>query len=199
MVKPPPQLQKLIALLRKLPGVGVKSAERYAFELLNWEVPSLDLLSEGIRSLRREIYPCPVCYCLKSTAPCEFCDTSKRQTESLCIVSHAKDVYPLEETHTFKGLYHVLGTVFSPMQGKHSEQIDVESLKKRVIENNVKDVIFALDSTLEGDATALYLKEEMKSWNVSISRLASGIPLGSSFEYIDLGTLARALLGRQQF
>ncbi len=199
MARPPASLQKLISLLRKFPGVGIKSAERYAFELLNWESPSLDLLAESIRLLRQEVYPCPTCHCLKGKDPCEFCDINKRQTNSLCIVSHAKDVYPIEETHTFKGLYHVLGTLFSPMQGHYSQQINIENIKKRVLENQITDIILALDSTLEGDATALFLKQEMQSWGLSISRLAFGMPLGSSFEYVDSGTLARAFLGRHQF
>lgn len=117
----------------------------------------------------------------------------------LCIVSQPKDVYPIEETKAFRGLYHVLGTTFSPLYGREAEGIDLTKIRNRIISNGVKDVILAFDSTLEGDATALYLKEEMKDWNVLISRPAFGIPLGSPLDYVDPGTLTRALLGRNRF
>lgn len=199
MSKLPAALQKLTMQLRKLPGVGSKTAERYAFQLLEWEPASLDLLAKTLQTLSKEIYPCPTCHCLKGLENCEFCDPEKREPTSLCIVSHSKDVYPIEETRTFKGLYHVLGSLFSPIHGHGRELINLEKLENQIKKNGVKDVILALDSTVEGDATALFLKEEMKTWNVSISRLAFGMPLGSSFDYVDPGTLARALLGRQHF
>ncbi len=199
MSKLPPPIQKMIAQLRKLPGVGAKTAERYAFRLIEWNAESLDLFSQTISSLSKEIGHCPTCHCLKGDKTCEFCDITKRDPQALCIVSYAKDIYPIEETHVFKGLYHVLGGVFSPLQGQNIEKIDVQKIKNRIELHNIKDVILALDSTLEGDATALFLKEEMKNWNLSISRLAFGIPLGSALDYVDPGTLTRALLGRLQF
>lgn len=199
MLKLPPPLQKLIAQLRKLPGVGAKTAERYAFQLLEWETPSIHLLSETIQSLHKEISTCPSCNCLKGITPCEFCSSETRETHILCIVSCVKDVYPIEETRAFKGLYHVVEGLFSPLQGNTAEKINLTKIKNRIESLKIKDVILALDSTLEGDATALFLKEELKHWNVSISRLAFGIPMGSSFEYVDSGTLARAFLGRHQF
>ena len=199
MSKLPLPLQKIISQLRKFPGVGAKTAERYAFHLIEWDSYSLDLLASAIGSIRKEITPCPTCYCLKGLLPCEFCNNEKRDPHTLCIVSSPKDIYPLEETKAFRGLYHVLGTLFSPLQGNGAEKINLEEIKTRIELTGVKDVILALDSTLEGDATALFLKEEMKTWNVSISRLAFGIPLGSSLEYVDAGTLARAFIGRHNF
>lgn len=199
MAKFPTPIQKLIALLRKLPGVGGKTAERYAFHLLDWEPGTLSLLAQTLASVQKEVSFCPNCFCLKGEFSCEFCNVNTRQTDVLCIVSSARDVYPIEETRAFKGLYHVIGGLFSPMQGNSMEKIDVQKIKKRVQEHNIRDIILALDSTLEGDATALLLKEEMQHWNVSVSRLASGIPLGSALDYVDAGTLARALIGRHQF
>lgn len=199
MAKFPTPIQKLIALLRKLPGVGGKTAERYAFHLLDWEPGTLSLLAQTLGSVQKEVSFCPNCFCLKGEFSCEFCNVNTRQTDVLCIVSSARDVYPIEETRAFKGLYHVIGGLFSPMQGNSMEKIDVQKIKKRVQEHNIRDIILALDSTLEGDATALLLKEEMQHWNVSVSRLASGIPLGSALDYVDAGTLARALIGRHQF
>jgi recombination protein RecR len=199
MTKLPQPLQKLIGHLRKFPGVGSKTAERYAFQLLEWEAPSVEQLAESLKNLRQEITPCPSCNCLKTEDTCEFCSTDKRETSILCIVSSPKDIYPIEEMRSFRGLYHVLEALFSPLDGNNIEKINISKIKKRIDTHQIKDVILALDSTLEGDATALYLKEEMKNWDVSISRLAFGIPLGSSFEYVDPGTLARAFLGRQKF
>src|SRR5690349_20174349 len=117
MAKFPLPIQRLIAILRKLPGVGGKTAERYAFCLLEWDANSVDLFMRSLEGLQKQLSFCEECCCLKGDAPCEFCDTAKRHTEVLCIVSSAKDVYPIEETGAFKGLYHVLGSLFSPMQG----------------------------------------------------------------------------------
>lgn len=199
MSKLPSALQKLIYHLRRLPGVGSKTAERYAFRLIEWDKDALMGLSESLKNLSTEVEYCPTCSCLKGELECEFCDERKRDTSSLCIVSHAKDIYPIEETRAFRGLYHVLGGIFSPLQGKGVEEIDLTKIHIRVQKHGITDVLLALDSTLEGDATALFLKEEMQNWNVSISRLAFGIPVGSSLDYVDAGTLTRALLGRHRF
>ena len=199
MSKLPSSMQNLIALLRKLPGVGSKTAERFSFHLLEWDETSLQFFSTLLASLQKNIQKCSTCHCLKGNEPCDFCNTSKRDPSILCIVSSAKDIYPLEETRTFNGLYHVLEGLFSPIQGKGLNQINLEKIKQRILKNEIKDVILALDSTLEGDATSLFLKEEMKDWNVSISRLAFGLPVGSSLDYVDSGTLARAFLGRHNF
>lgn len=199
MSKLPAAVQKLIHQLRKLPGVGSKTAERYAFRLLEWEKEELLGLTESLKNLSNEVQYCPTCFCLKGEQECEFCSEQKRDTSCLCIVSHAKDIYPIEETKAFRGLYHVLGGVFSPLHGQTIEQIDLSKIYSRVQKHGITDILLALDSTLEGDATALFLKEEMETWNVSISRLAFGIPVGSSLEYVDAGTLTRALLGRHRF
>jgi recombination protein RecR len=197
--KIPLPLQTLMTLLRKIPGVGAKSAERYAFQLLEWEESSLALLAQSIGTLRSLVISCPECHCLKAGVCCDFCQSDKRDTKTLCIVSSAKDVYPIEDTQTFRGLYHVLEGLFSPLEGFDASRIDTAEIRKRVDQHGIQDILLALDSTIEGDATALFLKEEMKHWNVTISRLAFGIPLGSALDYVDPGTLARALLGRHTF
>jgi len=201
MSKLPDSMQKLISQFRKFPGVGGRTAERFAFRLLEWNEDSLQAFSRTIGSIAKEIGYCPSCRCLKGEEACEFCDESKRDTNSLCIVSHAKDIYPIEETRVFRGLYHVLGGVFSPLDGQNASKIETEikNILSRVRTHAVTDIILALDSTLEGDATALFIKEETKDWKVNISRLAFGIPLGSALDYVDSGTLTRALIGRNQF
>jgi recombination protein RecR len=199
MTKLPDPIQKLAIQLRKLPGVGIKTAERFAFHLLSWEKESLQHLAKSLEQIQNKISPCQVCACLKGAEPCEFCNPHKRDPELLCIVSFAKDVYPIEETKAFKGMYHVLGGVLSPLQGYSTTEINTKKIKDRIETQGVKDVLLALDSTVEGDATSLFLKEELRGCQVSISRLAFGIPLGSSLEYVDSGTLGRALLGRNPF
>jgi recombination protein RecR len=199
MAKFPIPIQKLIMQLRKLPGVGSKTAERYAFELLSWNQEATALLSDSLKSIHAEISPCPECLCLKSDLTCEFCDPSKRDPTTLCIVSSAKDIYPIEETRIFRGMYHVLGGMLSPLHGYNTDKFDIGKIKIRIGLLGVKDVVLALDSTLEGDATSLFLKEEIQGCGVNISRLAFGIPLGSSLDYVDPGTLTRAFLGRHLF
>lgn len=199
MAKFPLPIEKLILQLRKLPGVGMKTAERYAFEMLSWEASSLELLSNTLQSIQSEIKPCPDCSCLQSENTCPFCSSPVRDKTLLCVVSCPKDVYPIEETRIFKGMYHVLGGTLSPLHGYNTEKFDIGKIKQRISSLGVTDVVLALDSTLEGDATSLFLKEELQHSSVRISRLAFGIPLGSALEYVDPGTLTRAFLGRHEF
>jgi recombination protein RecR len=191
----PEELQLLIAHLKKLPGVGTRTAERFAFELLNWDTHTLDTLSETLQSLKEKVPPCKTCGCLTNGISCNFC--SARDSNSLCIIASPRDAYSLEETHTYRGLYHVIEHLLSPLDGRHANTIRVDRIEARIQEHNIKEVIIAFDSTLEGDTTALYLKTALTRPDLSISRLAFGMPVGSSLEYIDGGTLARALVGRQ--
>ncbi|MBX9924258.1 MAG: recombination mediator RecR [Rhabdochlamydiaceae bacterium] len=199
MAKFPHPIQKFIMQLRKLPGVGAKTAERYAFEMLSWEPEAVQLFSQALQSLQVEIQTCSHCCCLKGETECDYCNPTKRDSSLLCIVSSAKDIYPIEETRIFRGMYHVLGAVLSPLHGYNTEQIDIKKIKLRIQSQGVTDVILALDSTIEGDATSLFLKEELQTFPINISRLAFGIPLGSSLDYVDSGTLTRAFLGRHRF
>ena len=199
MARYPISLLNLIAVLKKLPGVGSKTAERFAFHLLSWPEKNLEQLAESARTLKEKIRKCPTCNSLIDEAHCEFCDLTKRDTSSLCIISSPKDVYALEETRSYRGLYHVLGALLSPLDGRMPEHLNLKHLQKRIEELPLKEVIIALDSTIEGDATALYLRENLKKEGVRISRLAFGLPMGSSLDYVDGGTLARALQGRSKF
>lgn len=199
MIRYPATLQQLIAHLKKLPGVGTKTAERFAFHLLSWPPSELAAFSSLLSNLRASIIQCPECQCLMERNSCSFCSDTLRDRSQMCIITSAKDVYAIEETHSFKGLYHVLGCLLSPIEGKSVEHLGLERLKKRIEAHPLKEVIIALDSTLEGDTTALYLKDYLLKWNLSVSRLAFGLPLGSSLDFVDGGTLARALMGRQTF
>jgi recombination protein RecR len=199
MSKYPSDLLTLIAYLKKLPGIGTKTAERFAFQLLTWPQGQLQNFSEHLATIKEKIKSCPECGCLTDSLTCSFCDKERRDCTSLCIIASAKDVYAFEETRTFRGLYHVIGGLLSPLDDRSIECLQLPQLKKRLENLPIKEVILALDSTLEGDATALYLKEHLSTLGLSVSRLAFGLPMGSSLDYIDGSTLARALSGRQNF
>lgn len=199
MAKYPIPLQQLIAHLKKLPGVGSKTAERFAFHLLSWPSAELASIASSLTHLRESITQCPECQCLMEKNLCPFCADALRDRSQICIITSPKDVYAVEETHSFKGLYHVLGCLLSPIEGKSIEHLHLDRLQNRLEKYPIKEVIIALDSTLEGDTTSLYLKEYLLRWGLSVSRLAFGIPLGSSLDFVDGGTLARALMGRQAF
>lgn len=191
----PTHLMKVITLLKKLPGVGSRSAERYAFQMLQWKNETLSELGNLIQEMKRALQICSTCGCLMEKE-CYFCPDPRRDQEILCVVATQKEVFSFEETALFKGRYHVLGSLFSPMEGKRLDPENLEKLEKRIIEQGVKEVILALDSTLEGDATALFLCDQLRKFPIKISRLAFGLPLGSALEYVDESTLACAFKGR---
>lgn len=193
----PPHLIKLIEFLKKLPGVGKKSAERYAFHIIQWQQQELSEFAGALASSREKLPFCTECGCLTQEQICPFCDLQARSTEIICIVSHFKDVFALEETHEYKGLYHVLGGLLSPLEGKNPELLNIPSLRQRIQNLDIKEAVIAIDATLEGDATALYLKKELEGLGIHVSRLALGLPMGSSLDYVDGGTLARAFAGRR--
>lgn len=199
MARYPVALQQLIAFLKKLPGVGTKTAERFAFHLLSWPPSELAAFSALAANLRESITQCPECHCLMEKNLCPFCADTMRDRSKICIITSPKDVYAIEETRSYKGLYHVLGCLLSPIEGKSIEHLRLDQLKKRIETHPVKEIIIALDSTLEGDTTSLYLREYLLKWGLSVSRLAFGLPLGSSLDFVDGGTLARAFTGRQSF
>jgi recombination protein RecR len=199
MTKYPSDLTRLIAYLKKLPGVGTKTAERFAFQLLSWQEAELQGFSSLLSGLKKKITPCPECHCLTDHQECFFCQRRAQNPFQLCIVATPRDAYSIDETGAFQGFYHVLGGLLSPIDGKTPEHLHLSKLKERIEKLAIKEIIIALDSTLEGDTTSLYLKEQIQSWGLSVSRLAFGIPIGSSLDFVDGGTLARALTGRQNF
>ncbi len=199
MHKYPSDLNTLIAYLKKLPGVGTKTAERFAFYLLEWPDSELKSFSSQLGTLKEKIQHCPECRCLMDQGSCLFCNAPARNPSQLCIISSAKDAFSFEETGAYRGLYHVIGGLLSPIDGRTPEHLNLALLKQRVDKLGVKEIIIALDSTLEGDTTALFLKDQIQSWGLGVSRLAFGLPLGSSLDFVDGSTLARALTARQVF
>lgn len=199
MSKYPSHLLHLIGLLKRLPGVGSKTAERFAFHLLSWPEEHLRRLSELTHTLKEAILQCPECRCLMEEERCGFCDGNKRDCSVLCIISCAKDAYAVEDTRAYRGLYHVIEGLLSPLDGRTPDHLNLTLLTDRLKKHPIQEVIIALDSTIEGDATALYLKEHLGRQGLRVSRLAFGLPMGSPLEYVDGGTLSRALAGRQSF
>lgn len=194
----PKSIERLCSLLHKLPGVGRRTSERYAFDLLlHWSEKERCDLERALTELTGVGF-CQTCGSISEGA-CSFCQNPGRRQDQLCIVASAKEVFTLEQTREYSGLYHVLKGLLSPLDGRGEEALGLESLFARIKTDGVKEIILALDSSLEGDATCLFLKEELKAFPVSVSRLAFGIPVGSSLEYVDGGTLARALSARSSF
>lgn len=199
MAKYPSNLVQVIAFLKKFPGVGTKTAERFAFQFLNWQEDDLLAFSTLLAEIKKKITKCPNCCCLADNDICPFCHSSERDKTQLCIIASPRDAYSLEETGAYRGLYHVLGGLLSPLNGRTPEHLNLKHLKKRVTSEQIKEIIIALDSTLEGDTTSLFLKEQIQGWGFPVTRLAFGLPIGSSLDFVDGGTLARALVGRQNF
>lgn len=191
----PTSLKLLLQHLKQLPGVGKKTAERYAFQILQWTPEDKASFARVVESLHHTLSLCPACHCYKEDE-CGFCVNSNRDSHLLCIVSAPKDVYAIEDTNLFNGRYHVLHNVHSVTQPDFESAIDIDGILKRIEKLNIKEIILALEPTLHGDAIALYLKEALPT-SINLSRLALGIPVGSTIDYVDQGTLHRALSCRQ--
>lgn len=195
----PQRLEKLFSLLQKLPGVGRRTSQRYAFDmLLHWQDKTLHELAQALSDIKNVLL-CSECGCLADEAVCHFCQNPARRHDALCVVGSPKEVYTLESTREFSGIYHVLPTLLSPLDGRGEDKLNLAHLVSRIQKNEVKELILAIDSSLEGDATCLFIKEKLSSLPIKISRLAFGIPLGSALEFVDGGTLARALAARGTF
>lgn len=193
----PHHLLKLISVLKNLPGIGSRSAERFAFHLLELPAEKLKEMGLAIAGVKENLVNCSECFSLIGKEKCPFCDLSKRNKEVLCVIGSSKELFLIEETRQYNGLYHVLKGGASLFQKKPPESL--EKLKARIETLGVKEVILAFDATIEGDGAALFLKKELSYMSLILTRLAFGIPMGSSFEFLDGGTLSRAIQGRNAF
>ncbi len=190
-------LRRLVALLRQLPGVGEKTASRWIFHLLAGSPEYGRALSQAILDVVENIHPCSICGKLTEIDPCALCTDGRRDKSILCVVEKEADLLAIENTHEFKGLYHVLQGVLDPLSGIGPDQVRIDSLKKR-LPGEVREVIVATSASVEGEATALYLKKQIESLGIKVSRIASGIPVGGELEYTDRSTIGRALSGRRE-
>ena len=185
-------LEKLIKSLKKFPGVGEKTATRYAFFILNADQREIGELVRNIEIVKRDLRLCSECFHLTDRELCDICGDTRRDTSRICVVETPLDLLAVEKSGDFRGIYHVLHGVMSPLDGIGPEEIRLNELVRRTNEGNVKEVILALNPTVEGEATASFIREQLKETNVVISRIAYGIPIGGSLEYADPLTLTRA-------
>jgi recombination protein RecR len=189
-------LMTAIDELSKLPGIGKKTAQRLALFILKNEMDAVDKLVEAIRNLKLKLRLCSRCYNLSEEEYCVICSSNKRDTGTLCIVEEASDVIAIEKTHEFSGLYHVLGGVLSPLSGVSPEDLKIRELMKRFEEEEIKEVILALNPDTEGEATSLYLARLVKPLGIKVTRIARGLPIGGDLEFADEATIGRAVIGR---
>lgn len=193
-----PALDRLVDEFRKMPSIGTKSAERMAFYVLGLEDKDVKSLSEAIVTAHEKIHQCSVCRNLTEDEVCQICKSDKRDRSTICVVEDTRDVVAIERTHEYRGLYHVLHGVISPMNGIGPEELTIKELIARLGDNTVKEVIMATNPTVEGEATAMYISRLLKPMGIAVSRLAYGIPVGADIEFADEITISRALEGRRE-
>jgi recombination protein RecR len=196
----PDPIQRLILALERLPGIGPKTASRLAFYLLRAPREISDELSVSLENLKSSIGLCTVCFnfTLAGQEKCEICASSSRESGLICVVEDAMDVLAMERTAGYQGRYHVLGGVLSPIEGIGPEDLKIHQLLERVNSGGITEIIIATNPSMEGDATALYLRQQLEPNGVKVTRLARGLPMGGDLEYADQNTLLRALSGRQE-
>lgn len=191
-------IQDLIDALGRLPGIGPKSAQRIAFYILQSENEIALNLVEAVRTVKERVKFCSICGNVSEDQECKICKDPRRDNSQICVVEESKDVIAIERTREFRGKYHVLGGAISPIDGIGPEQLRIRELMQRLSDSAVQEVILATDPNLEGEATATYLARMIKPLGISVSRLASGLPVGGDLEYADEVTLGRAFEGRRQ-
>ena len=193
----PVPLERLIMQLQKLPTVGPKTAQRLAFFMLTLPDMETKQIAEAILEVKKNLSDCKICGTITDVNPCQICSNPRRDPQIICVVEQPDDLWAIERTESHKGLYHVLGGVLSPLDGVGPDSLRMDSLFNRVNNGTVKEVILATNWDTEGQATALYLIQQLEQFQVNITRIAYGIPVGGDLEYIDEVTLAKALEGRR--
>jgi len=190
-------IQDLIEEFGRLPGVGPKSAQRIAFHLLTVDIADAERLSNAIRAVKQRVRFCRRCFNVSEFDECRICRDARRDSTVLCVVEEPRDVLAIEKTNEFRGRYHVLGGAISPIDGVGPEQLRIRELVARIGDEDVSEVVVATNPNIEGEATASYLSKLLKSMEINVSRIASGLPVGGDLEYADEVTLGRAFAGRR--
>ncbi len=193
----PDFIKNLIDEFDKLPSIGPKTATRLAFNLLHRKE---DLLSfeKALKEAYEKVHFCPKCFNLTDKDLCSICNNNQRNKKSICIVAHNQDVEAIEKTAEFNGTYHLLNGLLSPLEGITPDKLKIKELVKRIKKDNVKEIILALDQSIEGEATIIYISKLLKDFNIKITKLARGIPMGANIEYTDEITLSSALKNRKK-
>lgn len=197
-MKYPQTFENLINGLKKLPGVGSKSAERMAYQILNMDDEDISKLATSLLDSKEKLTRCKKCGCMSEGDECEICKDSTRDTKTLCVVQSTKDVYALEKVKNYNGVYHVLNGVISPSLGVTPNDLNLNKLVDRIINDEIKEVILATNPNIEGETTALYIAKLLENKDVEVTRLAYGLPVGASLDYADEYTLIKSLQGRRK-
>jgi len=192
-------LENAVSEFSRLPGIGKKTALRLVLHLLKQPVDEVELLGNSIIELRRHVKYCKVCNSLSEEEICRICSNTKRDKSTICVVESIKDVLAIESTQQYNGVYHVLGGIISPIDGIGPSDLAIESLEQRVSSDQIKEVIFALSTTMEGDTTNFYLFKRLNRYDVNITTLARGVAIGDELEYADEITLGRSIINRMPF
>ena len=193
-----PTVSRLIDELKRLPGIGQKTAQRLAFYLLRVDREQALALADAIRDAKERVRECSICNNITDTDPCHFCTSATRNRAEICVVEEATNIQAVEKTRQFNGLYHVLGGSLSPLQGIGPDQLKIKSLIERLKGGAVEEIIIATNPTAEGEATAVYLSKLIKPLGVRVTRIAMGIPVGSDLEFADEVTISKAMEGRRE-
>ncbi|MGA7683397.1 MAG: recombination mediator RecR [Terriglobales bacterium] len=190
-------MTRLIDQLKKLPGVGSKSAQRLAFHILRSSEDDAEALASAIRDVKANLRLCSICNNITDVDPCVYCSSATRNQKLICVVEEATNIAAVEKTRHFNGVYHVLHGSLSPLHGIGPEQLRIANLLSRVAKNETEEVILATNPTVEGEATATYLAQQLKRQGLRVTRIAMGIPVGSDIEYTDEVTMLKAMEGRR--
>ena len=193
-----PPLANLINELTKLPGIGGKSASRLAYHILKRPAGEAEALANAILEVKQRIFRCSICNNMTDVEPCAICGDPRRDPSVICVVEEAFNIATIEQTRDFRGMFHVLLGALSPLKGVGPQDIDVAGLLKRVRTGGIREVIIATNPNVEGEATALYLAQQLRPFDVRTTRLAFGLPVGGDLEYADQVTMAKALEGRRE-
>ncbi len=192
-----PELDRLISLLAKLPGLGPRSAKRAALYLLRKRQEVMEPLAAALTQAAEKVVTCSICGNWDSVDPCAICANQERQTGIICVVEDVGDLWAMERSGAHKGLYHVLGGVISPLDGVSADDLNIASLAQRASAGGVKEIVLAMSATIDGQTTAHYLQERLENLGVELTRLSHGVPVGGELDHLDEGTLAAALKSRR--
>ena len=193
----PSSLNNLIECFKMLPGIGERSAERLSYAILALDDASVELFSKSLKEVKNKIIRCSICNHLSEGEYCPICTDEGRDKHIICVVENPKNVILFEKIGTYNGLYHVLNGLISPLNGINPENINLENLMKRINDNDIKEIILALSPSIEGETTSLYIKKILEDTNITVSRIAQGIPIGVDMDYIDTMTLEMAFNERK--
>ena len=191
-------LQRLIQEVKRLPGIGQKSAQRIAFHILRTAREDVERLSQALLDVKDKLGLCATCHNISDSEFCQFCSDPHRDRSKICVVEEPHNIIPIETTRTFEGLYHVLHGSISPLRGVGPEQLHIKSLLDRLVANDVQEIILATNPTVEGEATAVYLARLLKPLGLKVTRIAMGIPVGSDLEFADEVTMSKSLENRRE-